>query len=259
MTYCLAASVNTGLVFVSDSRTNAGIDNLGTFSKMFAFADLGGRFFTLLSAGNLATTQAVVAQLRRDIRENAPLSLSTVERMREAADYVGKISRSVQDQYREEDGTTAFSPEADFILGGQIGEAEHALFHIYAQGNFVSPTALAPFVQIGEQKYGKPILDRILDVETDLDTVARCGLVSMDATTRSNAGVGPPIELMIYRAGSPGSFSHVVYHENDPYLHQISQAWAKNLRQAFDGLPPMKLPQPKQVSQGFPKVRLIDH
>jgi putative proteasome-type protease len=250
MTYCLAANVKDGLVFVSDSRTNAGIDQLGTFSKMHPFTDLEGRFFTLLSAGNLATTQAVIARLRRDVREHAKTSLATVERIRDAADYIGKISREVQDQYPEDDRTTSFSPEADFIFGGKIGGAEHALFHIYSQGNYVSPTDLAPFVQIGEQKYGKPILDRIIEVDTDLETVARCGLVSMDSTMRSNASVGPPIELMMYRAGSPGAHTHIVFNDNDPYLRQISEAWAKNLRLAFDKLPALSLPPTK--------VRLVD-
>lgn len=250
MTYCLAACVNDGLVFVSDSRTNAGIDQLGTFSKMHPFTDIEGRFFTLLSAGNLATTQAVVAKLRRDLRENAAISLATVKRIRDAADYVGKISRKVQEKFPEEDRTSGFSPDADFIFGGKIGDAEHALFHIYAQGNFVSPTALAPFLQIGEQKYGKPILDRILEIGTPLETVARCGLVSMDSTVRSNASVGPPIELMMFRAGGPGTYTHIVYNENDPYLRQISEAWAANLRLAFDKLPALSLPPTK--------VRLVD-
>lgn len=250
MTYCLAACVNDGLVFVSDSRTNAGIDQLGTFSKMHPFTDLDGRFFTLLSAGNLATTQAVVAELKRDIREGAETHLATVERIRDAADYIGRVSRRIQDQYAQDDRDAGFSPEADFIFGGKIGGSPHALFHIYAQGNYVSPTELAPFLQIGEQKYGKPILDRIVEVDTDLETVARCGLVSMDSTMRSNASVGPPIELMIYRAGSPGTHTHIVYSDNDPYLRQISEAWAANLRLAFDKLPPLSLPPTT--------VRLVD-
>ena len=250
MTYCLAASVDDGLVFVSDSRTNAGIDQLGTFSKMHPFTDMPGRFFTLLSAGNLATTQAVVARLRRDIRESAERSLATVNRIREAADYVGDVSREVQSKYVELERTDGFSPDADFIFGGKVGDAEHALFHIYAQGNYFSPTELAPFVQIGEQKYGKPILDRIVQIDTPLETVALCGLVSMDSTMRSNAGVGPPIELMIYTAGSPGSHVHIIYGEDDPYLRQVREAWAENLRLAFEQLPPISLPQKK--------VRLVD-
>ena len=250
MTYCLAASVTDGLVFVSDSRTNAGIDQLGTFSKMHPFTNIPGRFFTLLSAGNLATTQEVVARLHRDIRENSERSLATVKRIRAAADYVGNVSREVQARYAETDRSPGFSPNADFIFGGKIDDAEHALFHIYAQGNYFSPTELAPFVQIGEQKYGKPILDRIVSIDTPLETVALCGLVSMDSTMRSNAGVGPPIELMIYTAGAPGSHTHIVYGEDDPYLRQIRESWAENLRLAFEQLPPISLPQKK--------VRLVD-
>ena len=250
MTYCLAATVTDGLVFVSDSRTNAGIDQLGTFSKMHPFTNIPGRFFTLLSAGNLATTQEVVARLHRDIRENSERSLATVKRIRAAADYVGNVSREVQARYAETDRSPGFSPNADFIFGGKIGDAEHALFHIYAQGNYFSPTELAPFVQIGEQKYGKPILDRIVSIDTPLETVALCGLVSMDSTMRSNAGVGPPIELMIYTAGAPGSHTHIVYGEDDPYLRQIRESWAENLRLAFEQLPPISLPQKK--------VRLVD-
>ncbi len=250
MTYCLAVAVDHGLVFVSDSRTNAGIDQLGTFSKMHRFDGLEGRFFTLLSAGNLATTQAVVAQLERDIRDNAPVNLANVQRIREAADYIGRASRKIQDKYSEQERPDGFSPEADFIFGGQIGTEVHKLFHIYPQGNYLSPTELAPFLQIGEQKYGKPILDRIIHQDTDLETVARCGLVSMDSTMRSNASVGPPIELLIYRAGLPGATTHIVYSEDDPYLRAIREAWAENLRQAFDKLPPISLPTKP--------VRLVD-
>ncbi len=250
MTYCLAACVNDGLVFVSDSRTNAGIDQLGIFSKMHPFDDMPGRFFTLLSAGNLATTQAVVARLKRDIREGADRSLATVARIRDAADYIGEISHEVQDKYGEQDREDGFTPEADFIFGGQIGDAPHAVFHIYAQGNYVSPTSLAPFLQIGEQKYGKPILDRIVKMDTDLETVARCGLVSMDSTMKSNASVGPPIELMIYRAAAPLATAHLVFDEDHPYLRRIREAWAENLRLAFENLPPLNMPKTS--------VRLVD-
>lgn len=250
MTYCLAACVNAGLVFISDSRTNAGIDQLGVHSKMHTFTGTEGRFFTLLSAGNLATTQAVVAQLRRDLREEAETSLATVERMRDAADYVGSVSRKMVEKYGVDDGEEGFNPSADFIFGGQIGSADHALFLIYAQGNYISPTELVPFLQIGEQKYGRPILDRIVQMQTSLETVARCGLVSMDSTMRSNASVGPPIELMIYRASSSAPPLHIVYNEDHPYLRTIREMWAINLRKAFDDLPPLSLPEGN--------VRLVD-
>ncbi|MEM9058299.1 MAG: peptidase, partial [Pseudomonadota bacterium] len=185
MTYCIAACVDAGLVFVADSRTNAGIDRLGTHSKLHAFTQLPGRFFTLLSAGNLATTQAVIARLERDLRENAPTSLATVGRMREAADYVGEVNRTMADKYGDEK-QEGVSFGAEFIFGGRIGASEHALFLIYAQGNYISPPPVAPFLQIGELKYGRPILDRIIRRETSLETAALCGLVSMDSTMRSN-------------------------------------------------------------------------
>lgn len=245
MTYCLATIVNEGLVFVSDSRTNAGIDQLGTFSKMHAFTELPGRFFTLLSAGNLATTQAVIARLERDIRLGEKTSLATAETMRDAALYIGGINREMQARYPEEDRPAGFSPEADFIFGGQIFGSAHALFHIYTAGNFYAPTELAPFVQIGEQKYGKPILDRILTPEMRLETAARCGLVSMDSTMRSNASVGPPIEVMLYRADAPASSARMVFKEDDPYLRELRLAWADRLLEAFDSLPAITLPSPR--------------
>ena len=250
MTYCLAACVDDGLVFISDSRTNAGIDQLGIHSKMHAFTDIEGRFFTLLSAGNLATTQAVVAELRRDLREGAETSLATVGRMRDAADYVGAVSRKMVEKYGRDDTEEGFNPSADFIFGGQIGDANHALFLVYAQGNYISPTPLVPFLQIGEQKYGRPILDRIIQMRARLETVALCGLVSMDSTMRSNASVGPPIEIMIYRASSAAAPIHIVYGEDHPYLRTIRESWAINLRRAFDDLPPLSLPEGN--------VRLVD-
>ncbi|MDX1515469.1 MAG: peptidase [Woeseiaceae bacterium] len=250
MTYCLAACVDEGLVFVSDSRTNAGIDQLGVSSKMHRFTDLDGRFFTLLSAGNLATTQAVVARLQRDIRDNAQTSLASVERMREAADYVGSINRETVERYARDDDDDAFSPGAEFILGGQIGDRPHALFLIYAQGNHIASTTLVPFLQVGELKYGRPILDRIVQMRTRLETVALCGLVSMDSTMRSNASVGPPIEVMLYRASSSAPPVHIVYGEDHTYLRTIRESWAVNLRRAFDDLPPLSLPEAS--------VRIVD-
>lgn len=237
MTYCLAALVDSGLVFLSDSRTNAGIDQLGVYSKMHVFDGLQGRFFVLLSAGNLATTQAVVARLNRDLNEGAARTLATCARMRDVADYVGATSVAVQDRYRDEQRDSAFNSEANFILGGQIGTRAAALFHIYPQGNFVSPTRLAPFLQIGEQKYGKPILDRIIRHDTDLETVMQCGLVSMDSTMRSNAGVGPPIEMTVYRTDGSGAMQRYLFEDGDPYLQHIREAWEASLLNAVQGLP----------------------
>lgn len=252
MTYCLAACVDAGLVFVSDSRTNAGIDRLGVHSKMHRFTDIDGRFFTLLSSGNLATTQAVVARLQRDLREDAELSLATVQRMREAADYVGSLNRQIVEKYASDDQDEGFTPSADFIFGGQIGDSPHALFRIYPQGNYIASSSHMPFLQIGEVKYGRPILTRIVAMASSLslDTIALCGLVSMDSTMSSNASVGPPIEVIIYRAASTAPPVHIVYDEDHPYLRTIRDAWAVNLRRAFDELPPLTLPGAS--------VRLVD-
>lgn len=244
MTYCLAAIVNDGMVFMSDSRTNAGIDQLGVYSKMHVFDEVEGRFFALLSAGNLATTQAVVAQIRRDLREDADQSLATCKRLRDACEYIGVLSQAVQEKYTAQSESDTFNAEANFIFGGQILGQETKLFQIYPQGNFVEPTALAPFLQIGEQKYGKPILDRIIRSETSLETVALCGLVSMDSTIRSNAGVGPPIELLIYRNDTPTLALQMSFDEGDPYWLKIRATWEQNLRDAFANLPALDMPNP---------------
>ena len=244
MTYCLAAIVDAGLVFLSDSRTNAGIDQLGVYSKMHVFDGIDGRFVVLLSAGNLATTQAVVARLKRDLREGAVRSLATCERLREIGDYVGTISHETQDRYRAEEGDAPFNSEANFILGGQIANQPPELFHIYPQGNFVSPTRLSPFLQIGEQKYGKPILDRIIRHDTPLEMVMRCGLVSMDSTMRSNAGVGPPIEMIVFRTDGSGAVQRYTFEDGDPYLQRVRETWESSLRAAVASLP--NLPQPSE-------------
>lgn len=252
MTYCLAALVDAGLVFMSDSRTNAGIDQLGVYSKMHVFDEADDRFFVLLSAGNLATTQAVVARLRRELREDAARNLASCERIREVADHVGATSVAIQDRYRAEDRDAPFNAEVNFILGGRIGDQPAELFHIYPQGNFVSPTRLSPFLQIGEQKYGKPILDRIIRHDTSLETVVRCGVVSMDSTMRSNAGVGPPIEIIVYPTDGSGSARRYTLEEGDPYLLRIRETWEASLRAAVDSLP--GLPQPT----GSAPLRVVD-
>ncbi|HNP65052.1 MAG TPA: peptidase, partial [Woeseiaceae bacterium] len=160
------------------------------------------------------------------------------------------LNRKALEKYGNDKADEGFVPSADFIFGGQIGDRPHGLFQIYAQGNYISPTSLVPFLQIGEQKYGRPILDRIVQMRSPLETVALCGLVSMDSTMRSNASVGPPIEVMLYRAASSAPPVHIVYGEDHPYLRTIREAWAVNLRHAFDDLPPLSLPEGN--------VRLVD-
>ena len=202
MTYCLAISVDSGLVFASYSRTNAGVDNVATYGKMHTFGVDGDRQIVVLTAGNLATSQGVVAQMKQDIKHDEDESLFTVTSMGEAAEYLGRVLRGQQQKHGEAVAQAGFSAEATFIIGGQIGDRSPKLYLVYPQGNFITTSLQTPFLQIGESKYGKAILDRIIRPDTGLDEAARCALVSIDSTIRSNATVGPPIELLYYR--SPG-------------------------------------------------------
>jgi putative proteasome-type protease len=235
MTYCLAIALKAGVVFVSDSRTNAGVDNVSSYSKMYGFGVPGERQFILLCSGNLATTQGVVAQVKRDIKQANPLSLMTVPHMSEAADYIGGISRIQQEKHSG--GST--NVEASFIIGGQIMNHKTASFMIYPQGNYITTSHNTPYLQIGESKYGKPILDRILRPSSSLETAAMCALVSMDSTMRSNLTVGPPIELTIYETDSfmPGRYYR--FDEDSEYLRELKRNWDKLLKEAFKKLPPV--------------------
>ena len=233
MTYCAAISVNEGLVFISDSRTNAGVDNISTYSKMNAFGVPGEKQFVICSAGNLATSQAVLLQVERDIEDNAENSLYNMQRMSDVARYIGDLL--ISEQRRREPSGVQFS--ASFLIGGEIAGARCRTFMVYPEGNFIASSPQTPFLQIGEIKYGKPILDRVINETTSLDEAALCALLSMDATTRSNLTVGPPIELYVYEKGSlqPGRYSR--FGEEDEYLQMLRSAWNNSIAQAFFNLP----------------------
>jgi len=235
MTYCAAISLKSGLIFASDSRTNAGVDNVSTYSKMYGFGVPGERQFVLLSSGNLATTQSVVAQVKRDIKQSAPVHLLNVPHLSEAAEYIGDISRVVQDKIT----TNGVNVEASFIIGGQIVNHHPGIYMVYPQGNYITTSQDTVYLQIGEDKYGKPILDRILRTNSSLETAAMCALVSMDSTMRSNLTVGPPIELTIYETDSllPGRYYR--FEEDSEYLRQLKRNWDKHLKEAFKQLPPV--------------------
>jgi putative proteasome-type protease len=239
MTYCIAVSLEAGLVFASDSRTNAGIDQVSTYSKMHVFGVDGERQFVLLNSGNLATTQAVVARLRRDIDKNAETHLFNVEDLEDAAEYLGRINRQQQSKHAEEVETAGQIFAATFLFGGQIGTEPPGLYLIYPQGNFITTSEQTPFLQIGEGKYGKPILDRILMPETDLQDAARCCLVSMDSTMRSNASVGPPIELVVYERDSLVINQYRQFDADDDCLIELRRAWDSKIKEAFAELPPI--------------------
>lgn len=234
MTYCLAISVNDGMVFCSDSRTNAGIDQISTYSKMFRFGIDGQRQFVILSAGNLATTQAAIAQIKLDIKNNTAVNLMSVGSIHEAADYLGDVSLAQQNKHGNSAGF-----EASFIIGGQIAGSRHEVILVYPEGNHITTSEDTAFLQIGESKYGKPILDRILTPDLNLDTCALCALVSMDSTMRSNLTVGPPVEVMVYLTNSLVLDGHHKFDANSEFLREISRGWDQRLKDAFRQMPPL--------------------
>ncbi len=236
MTYCVAINTDQGLVFCSDSRTNGGLDNISVYSKMHTFVWPGERTFTLLSAGNLATTQSVIKRLWSDIESATPVNLRNADNMLKASDYIAGISAAVQKQHTERD-TTNTNFEATFIFGGQIGRDRPETLLIYPQGNYIHESDEHPFLQVGEVKYGKPILDRVIKRGSPLADSARCALVSMNSTVRSNLTVGPPIDLLIYQRDSLDFGQRLTMTENDPFAKQISEAWSEGLLQALENLP----------------------
>lgn len=247
MTYCIAVSVEDGLVLTSDSRTNAGIDNVSVHCKMHVLPTNEDRVLVMLSAGNLATTQAVLDQLRRDIKERAETSLNTVHYLSEAAEYLGHIS--VDKQHRHANaGQSGFFPTATFLLAGQIGKEPHGAYLIYPEGNYITTSRQTPYLQIGENKYGKPVLDRFLSIDTPLDLAALCSLISMDSTMRSNVSVGPPVDILVYHKDSLTFSEYYRFEEGDDYLLSLRRQWQEKLSEAFASLPHLN----PEIAKPFP-------
>ncbi len=238
MTYCLSIRVNKGLIFASDSRTNAGVDYVTTYSKMHRFVWPGERVCILLTAGNLATSQAVINQISKDLeREGCERNLRKVPHLYDAAHYIGALSQAEQKQHSGAMERTKINTEASFILGGQIADRAPEIYLIYPQGNYISASPETPFLQIGENKYGKPILDRIISANTTLEDAARCALVSIDSTIRSNISVGPPLELAIYETDSLAEPRHLTLGLNSPLYKSLQKRWNEGLRRSFQRLP----------------------
>lgn len=238
MTYCLAIKISKGLVFASDSRTNAGMDYVTTYGKMHAFNWPGERFITILSAGNLATTQAVLNRIQRDLEDgDAGTGLRRMDHMFEVAHYVGLINQSEQHQHAEVMKTAKVPIEASFIIGGQIAGRPPEIYLVYPQGNYISASPETPYLQIGENKYGKPILDRVISADTSLEDAARCALVSLDSTMRSNISVGPPFEVAIYETGSFAEPRRLKLDLNTPFYNTLQIRWNEGLQRAFHDLP----------------------
>lgn len=243
MTYCVAIKTNQHLIFTSDSRTNAGVDHVNTYSKMFSWGIPGERQLVLLSAGNLATTQDVVTQLNRDIKESNNTNLHTIKYISDAADYVGRLSVETQSKHNHSPTNAGFNAEASFILGGQIAEEPAEIFLIYPQGNHITCPDISPFLQIGEIKYGKPILDRIIHENTSQNDAIRAAMVSMDSTMRSNVTVGPPIEILSYKVNSLSPSKYWMFRHNDAYLRLLRRSWGDKLVEAFSQLPDLPAKQ----------------
>jgi len=240
MTYCLGIMLDDGIVFAADSRTHAGVDNVSTFRKLHVFETPGERLIVVLSAGNLATSQAVITQMEEGLDGGGPNdTLHQVPSMYEAAKLVGKAARNAQSATEDDnpaaDADTDFS--ASFIVGGQINGRRMRLFQVYSVGNFIEATEDTAYLQIGEAKYGKPILQRVVARNMGLMGAAKCALVSMDSTIRSNVSVAPPLDILIYQIDTMATATHQRITEDDRYFQMISDQWGEGLRRLYDELP----------------------
>jgi putative proteasome-type protease len=238
MTYCVAMLLDTGLVFLSDSRTSAGVDHISTFRKTTVLQQPGDRVLVLQTAGNLAVTQAVTSVLREQLEtgDGRP-NLFSVPNLFEAARCVGDAIREVHK--RDADQLKEFGLEfnVSIILGGQIRGENPRLFSIYSAGNFIEATADTTYFQIGEAKYGKPIIDRVLRRSSSLNEAAKCALVSMDSTIRSNLSVGLPLDLVLIKRDRFEIARHMSIDTDNEYFGGIRTRWSDALREAFAELP----------------------
>ncbi|MGA3122321.1 MAG: proteasome-type protease [Polyangiaceae bacterium] len=236
MTYCVSLKVTAGMVFASDSRTNAGFDQISTFRKMVVYERPGDRFMVLLSSGNLSITQSVREMLQVERVQGdgpEPTTIWSATSMFDAARVLGHAVRRVYD----EDGPALRAAGIDWgctlIFGGQIKGEPMRLFLVYSTGNFIEATAETCYFQIGEAKYGKPVLDRMLVPSTPLPVAAKCALVSIDSTLKSNLSVGLPIDLVVYQADTLRCDHIVCIDEANPYFSMIRDSWGRRLNEAF--------------------------
>ncbi|NEP46738.1 MAG: proteasome-type protease [Okeania sp. SIO2H7] len=238
MTYCLGIITKFGMIVASDSRTNAGVDNISTYLKLFDFSVPRERAILICTSGNLSITQAVIKCLEKDIKAPEEQNLYSLPNMYEIARYIGEKIRQILDRDRPWLQKDGINVTCSFLLGGQIEGQEHELYLIYKQGNFIRATRETPFLQIGEIKYGKPILDRTIRYHsTSLQDAAKCALVSIDSTMKSNISVGPPINIVLYEKDSFNTQKRLKLRLGDPYLAKIRQVWEEALQQAFNSIP----------------------
>jgi putative proteasome-type protease len=236
MTYCLALRLEDSLVFLSDTRTNAGIDNINTYRKLHVIQPAPDRLFLLQSAGNLATTQEVLDRIDRDLAADGVESLATVGHLFEAALYLGRLSQSVAGNHWSALNAVGADGTASFILGGQVAGERPDILLVYPEGNYIKASDERPFLQIGESKYGKFMLELAVHSHAKLDDAVKVALSSMLSTARANLSVGPPYDLGIYHNGSLELIEHRI-EEDSPYLHELSKVWVDELESAIGRLP----------------------
>jgi len=240
MTYCVAIKLNAGLVFLSDSRTNAGLDQISTFRKMIVYERANDRFMVLLSAGNLSISQSVreilqVEQLKEH-DDSEPITIWNAKSMFDAARVLGAAVRHVYERDAQSLKQSGVEFNVSLIFGGQIQGEAMRLFQVYSAGNFIEATPETPYFQVGESKYGKPVLDRVITPNTPLDEAAKCALVSMDSTLKSNLSVGLPLDMVVYEADSFHTDKVVCIDENNPYFKMLHGSWGQRLREVFDSI-----------------------
>lgn len=241
MSYCVAIHTKSGIVFASDSRTNAGLDQANVARKLYPFARPGERVFVLLTSGGLSLSQSVIALLRSEY--DAGGGLAAAATMYDAARCVGEAVRAVAARDREFLERDKIGFNVNFLIGGQIGRQPHELYLIYPQGNPLQATPDCPFLQIGESKYGRPILDRAVKYDsTSLEQATKLALISLDSTMRSNLTVGPPIDLAVYHADELRLRQQVRLGADDPQLLAIRTQWEQELRAASQRLPAIQFP-----------------
>lgn len=237
MTYCLGIITQTGLVMAADSRTHAGVDNISTYRKLFHFSVPGDRIIILCTSGSLSLTQGVITQLEKDIQNQASINLYNCISLYDVARYIGNKIREMHDRDRAWLKKDGIDFSCRFLIGGQIKGESPALYLVYNQGNFIQATPETPFLQIGEIKYGKPILDYGLTYETTLEMAARLALISIDSTMRSNLSVGPPVNLVLYESDRFLIDHELQLDRGSPYLEQMDQFWETVVREAAKQLP----------------------
>ena len=240
MTYCAGILVDQGLVMIADTRTNAGLDNVSTFRKLNTFVVPGERVLALASAGNLAVSQSVVSLLAEGLENPKTGEIETLDQaptLFRAAQFIGRVIRHVRayDAKGLEEAALAF--DVSFLFGGQIKGGPMRLYMIYSAGNFIECGQDAPFLQIGEHKYGKPILDRAVKFTTDIYDALKIGLISMDSTMRSNLGVGLPIDIAVIRRDALATEVAHRIEAGEPYFHDLRERWSAALRAAHMAIP----------------------